>query len=293
MNNDLTEAEEKVFRQLDDYALNQEILDTAKRFKASQFSNIDDFETFKAQYNTQNTTVKKLNWITPLLRIASVVVIAFGIYFSFFFNNNVYVQTLASQKTTIELPDQSQVVLNAMSSIDYSEKNWKDSRALKLDGEAYFKVAKGKTFDVITSQGKVTVVGTAFNVKQRDNYFEVQCFEGVVKVTSDTITRQLIAGDTYSMFEGKFTSDKINAVVPEWTNNNSIFNAMPIKEVVAELERQYNIQVRFKDVNTKRLFTGGFTHNNLNNALISITQPMNMTYELKSSNQVIINGQKR
>ncbi|MGB6269300.1 MAG: FecR family protein [Olleya sp.] len=290
LNEDLSEAETDVFKQTDDYVFNQEIIDIAKLFKASAFSNIDDFETFKAQYNVKKVPVKKLHWLSPMLKIASVLVITFGIYFSMFFNTNTEIKTLASQKTTIELPDQSQVVLNALSVINYNKKDWKDNRTIKLDGEAYFKVAKGKTFDVITSQGKVTVVGTQFNVKQRDNYFEVKCFEGVVKVKSDTIIRQLLAGNTFRLLEGKFIESKIVSTTPEWTKNTSAFNALPIKQVIAELERQYNVKVASNKVDNNRLFTGGFIHNNLNEALISITQPMNLTYEIISSNQVIING---
>ncbi|WGD34165.1 FecR family protein [Olleya sp. YS] len=291
LNNDLTEAEEKAFKQLDDYAFNKEIIETAKMFKASTFTNINDFETFKANYQAQDTPVKRLQWLSPMLKIASVIVIALGVYFTVFSFNNTKINTLASQKTTIELPDQSEVVLNALSTIEYNKKDWDNNRTLKLDGEAYFKVAKGKTFDVITTQGKVTVVGTQFNVKQRDNYFEVQCYEGVVKVKSDTIIRQLLAGDTYRLLGGKFTENKTLQTMSEWTKNTSVFNAIPIKEVFAELERQYNIKVTIVNTNSDRLFTGGFTHNNIENALISITQPMNLTFELTSSNQVIINGQ--
>ena len=39
--------------------------------------------------------------------------------------------------------------------------------------------------------GLVTVVGTEFNVQQRSGFFEVQCFEGVVKVTTERITKTL------------------------------------------------------------------------------------------------------
>lgn len=291
LNDDLTQVEAKTFKESEDYVFNQEIIDTAKLFKASEFYNIEDFETFKAKYNAQKTPVKKLHWLAPMLKIASVLVIAFGVYFSFFFNSNIEISTLASQKTTIELPDQSQVVLNALSTISYHKKDWNDNRILKLDGEAYFKVEKGKTFDVVTSQGKVTVVGTQFNVKQRDDYFEVKCFEGIVNVQSANITRQLWAGDTYRIIDGKFTETKILSTTPEWTKNTSVFNVIPIKEVIAELERQYNIEVITKKMNNDRLFTGGFKHTNLNDALTSITQPMNLTYEIVSSNQVVINGQ--
>ena len=72
----------------------------------------------------------------------------------------------------------------------------------------------------------------------------------------------------------------------------SEFNAIPIKEVLSELERQYSIEVAIENTDENRLFTGGFPHDNLENALNAITQPMNITYELSSSNLVIIHGKE-
>ena len=289
---ELNDAEKDMFSKLDDAQLNEHIIETAQHFKASHFSKSDDFNTFKTQYKPSKAPVKKLNGFSPLLKIASVVIIGLGIYFTFFSSTPTYVETLAGEKSAIELPDHSKVALNALSSIEFNTKNWDGNRFLKLDGEAYFMVAKGKTFAVQTKSGTVTVVGTQFNVKQRENYFEVTCFEGIVEVTSDTITRKLLAGDTYQILNGKFTQGKIVASAPKWRENRSEFEAIPIKEVLSELERQYNIQVTFKNININRLFTGEFVHNNLENALIAITQPMNMTYELSSSNLVIIHGKE-
>lgn len=290
LEDELTDAEKQVFDELDDAMLNQYIIENASHFKASHFNKLDDFTTFKTKYKSSKSKVRQLNWFKPFLRIASVIVVALGLYFTFFYTSNTYVETLAGQKTTIELPDYSKVELNTLSSIEYNAENWNNKRALKLDGEAFFKVAKGKTFDVKTTSGTVTVVGTQFNVKQRKNYFEVKCFEGIVKVVSDTITRQLLAGDTYQILEGKFTEGKTKTLLPKWTNNMSEFNAIPVKEVLSELERQYNIEVTFKNIDINRLFTGSFPHDNLEKALIYIAQPMNMTYELSSSNLVIIHG---
>ncbi|WP_341215052.1 FecR family protein [uncultured Wocania sp.] len=292
LNDTLTDTEKQAFYKLDDALLSEYIVDNAKHFKASQFNNLDDFNTFKTQYRSSKNKVKQLRWFKPLLKIAATIFIAFGLYFIVFHSNNTHVETLASEKTTIELPDHSKVELNALSSITYKVKDWSNNRSLKLNGEAYFKVAKGKTFDVKTSSGTITVIGTQFNVKQRSNYFEVKCFEGIVKVVSDTIVRQLLAGDTYQILEGKFTEGKMNEDSPKWTHNMSDFYAIPIKKVLSELERQYNIEVIFKNINVNRLFTGGFHHDNLEKALIAITQPMNMTYELNSSNLVIIHGQE-
>lgn len=292
LKDELTDSEKELFSKLEDAKINEYIIENAHHFKASHFAKLDDFNSFKTQYKSTKGSLKKINWFNPFLKIASAIIIGLGIYFTFFTNTMTHIETLASKKTVIELPDHSKVELNALSSIEFNTKNWENNRALKLNGEAYFIVAKGKTFDVKTNSGIVTVVGTQFNVKQRDNYFEVTCFEGIVKVTSDTITRKLMAGDTYQILNGKFTEGKVSVYTPKWTENMSDFEAIPIKEVFSELERQYNVQVYFKDIDTNRLFTGGFVHNNLKNALIAITQPMDMTYELRSSNLVIIHGKK-
>ena len=290
LNNDLTDAEKEAFSKQNDYTQNLDIIEKAKHFKASEFSKVDDFETFKAKYKVRSS-VKKLNWVKPLLRIASVLVIGLTVYFTMFMNNSlVEERTLLAEKETINLPDLSKVSLNADSEITYDKDTWFEKRSLNLKGEAYFKVAKGKTFDVVTENGTVTVVGTEFNVKVRDNYFEVKCYEGIVKVTSDTITRQLLAGDTYRVLNKTFSQDKIKDTEPQWINNRSLFKRVPLIEVVEELERQYNIKISFKNTDNTRLFSGTFAHNNLENALSAITQPMNLTFEISSSNQVLIHG---
>ncbi|MFP4844722.1 FecR family protein [Winogradskyella sp. PE311] len=289
LNNELTDAEKQAFSERDDYAINQNIIEKAQHFKASQFFETDNFEKFKTNYHNRSS-VKRLTWVKSLMRIASVLVVGLAIYFSFFNTNIIEQRTLAGQKTDINLPDLSKVILNADSEITYDANAWDSKRSLNLKGEAYFKVAKGKTFDVITANGVVTVVGTQFNVKTRDNYFEVICYEGIVKVASGTITRNLLAGDSYRILNKSFSEDKTDDVKPQWTNNKSRFKSIPLAQVIEELERQYNIKVDFKDTNTARLFTGGFAHNNLKNALSAITQPMNLTFEISSSNQVLIHG---
>jgi ferric-dicitrate binding protein FerR (iron transport regulator) len=291
LNNDLTDAEKEAFSKRSDYAQNQNIIDKAQHFKASHFSKPEDFETFKTNYKTKSK-VKRLDWIKPFLRIASVLVIGLIVYFNFFNTNIIETQTLASQKTLIQLPDSSEVQLNANSQISYDANSWDSQRRLNLNGEAYFKVAKGATFDVITPQGIVTVVGTEFNVKSRADYFEVMCYEGIVRVASDTITRQLVAGDTYRILNHAFSEDHTDKLEPSWTKNQSQFKAIPLSEVMAELERQYAVSVSHKNADTARLFTGGFSHNNLEHALDAITQPMNLTYTISSSNQVLIHDKK-
>ena len=118
------------------------------------------------------------------------------------------------------------------------------------------------------------------------------CFEGIVKVTSGSITKQLTVGETFRILNKTFTQNKTTYSKPQWTQNRSTFKSIPLKEVFAELERQYNIKIAFKNTNLSRSFTGVFVNDNIENALISITKPMNLTFEISSPNQVLINGNK-
>ena len=112
------------------------------------------------------------------------------------------------------------------------------------------------------------------------------------ETSSNTITKQLLAGETFRILNKKFTQDKIIDTKPKWTSNKSSFKTIPLKEVFAELERQYNIKVVFNSTDTSRIFTGVFVNDNIENALTSITKPMNLTFEISSSNQVLIHGNK-
>jgi len=283
---ELTDAEREAFEQLDDFQLHKDILDNAAYFKSSGFSQLDDFETFSKRLDEIAKPVRKMTWVKPFLRIASVFVIGFSLYYFFLFNNVVEIQTLASEKATIELPDASKVIVNAMSEVRYSKGKWQQKRELELQGEAFFDVAKGSKFSVITSEGTVSVLGTQFNVKQRGSYFEVECFEGTVKVTSQNTSEQLKAGDRYRFSNGQVSLGNTLYQQPQWTKNVSSFDRIPIFEVIAELERQYNIEVEMDEVQTARLFTGGFVHDNLENALKSITEPLDLDFTIEAKNHV-------
>jgi len=288
LNSELTDAEKEAFEQLDDYRLHTNIIDVAQHFKASNFIESQDFKSFKMRYESQKIKVKKLNWFKPILQIAAVLCIGFGAYFYALNNTVTSFKTLANQKTSLELPDDSKVTLNALSQITFKKENWQKNRHVKLDGEAYFIVKQGSKFNVITQDGVVAVVGTEFNVNQRHNYFEVTCFEGEVRVSSNEIKRTLHAGDTFQILNGIFIEDKTTFVEPQWINEVSSFNNVPFLIVVEEFERQYNVKVILKTIDLTRKFSGGFNHSNMKEALMSITKPMGLTFKVNSPNDVVI-----
>ena len=285
---ELSDAEREEFKKLDDYDLNLEILENAKYFKASHFSSVKSYNNYKKDLKDKKIPVIKLSNYKVLLRIAALFVISLSIYFAFFFNNLTTVQTLANNNTTFELPDASTVVLNSESNAHYSINKWSQKREVSLDGEAFFKVAKGSKFDVVTSGGIVSVVGTQFNVKNRENYFEVKCYEGIVSVNSNGRSQRLTKGNTYRILNNIISVDSTNTNQPKWIDNISSFKSVPLYEVLNELERQYDVIIVTEKIDTQRLFTGGFVHNNIEQALTSITVPFDLDYKQDQSNKIIL-----
>ena len=189
-----------------------------------------------------------------------------------------------AENTEITLPDSSEILLNAESKVSYSEKNWETKREISLDGEAFFKVAKGKKFTVTTQQGKVTVLGTQFNVENRDDFFEVTCYEGLVSVTFNGTEFKLPAGNSAVAIDGIIKKSKVEVNgQPSWVNNESTFKSIPLKYVLAELQRQHDLEVSLDDIDENQLFTGTFSNSNLDLALKSISTPLQISFKLEGN----------
>lgn len=283
---ELSPEESKDFENLDDTPFFKGIVDSASAFKVSQFSKVDDYQKFKEQLRGPETKVKKLNWIGPLMRIASVFVMGFALYYLFFHENLTKIDTQVGEKVSITLPDASSVTINALSEMAYNENRWNKKREIKLIGEAFFDVAKGAKFDVVTPKGTVSVLGTEFNVRQRGSFFEVRCFEGTVKVNAEGHEEILEQGNSFRMLKGIVTLGENIYNVPQWTKNISDFQRVEVSQVFEELERQYGVTVLLENVNKEQLFTGGFVHDSLENALKSVTKPLDLEYTMLPTNKV-------
>lgn len=285
----LTEEEQSVFRKTEDYAVLRKLSESLKSFRAPEFDVTAEYERLKARKASMGKTVA-VDWFRQVLKVAAVLFVLAGSYFFFLYDAPSRVETLAGKKTVVVLPDSSVVALNALSSISFDEKQWERRRRVKLKGEGFFKVAKGSSFDVVTAQGTVTVLGTSFNVSDRSGYFEVVCFEGSVQVqTSDAVVR-LSPGQLFQMIDGIVTRDDgVAGDQPDWSRGESSFESVPFVYVVAEFERQYDVTVTTRNVDTRRLYSGVFTHSDFIIALKSIALPFNLEYEVEGK-KIILTG---
>jgi ferric-dicitrate binding protein FerR (iron transport regulator) len=281
-NNELSKQEVSDLKQSEDTQTLEKILHYSSFLQAPKVDAEKALLAFKESHAVKKEVkVRTLNF-KLMYRVAAVAVIMLSASYFMFFNNNVSFETEIAQTKTLALPDNSEVILNAASILEYNKKSWNKKRDLNLDGEAFFKVSKGQKFTVNTDMGSVEVLGTQFNVKERDNYFEVQCYEGLVGVTYKGQTVKLTKGNTFRIVNGVIIDvDEFNTLSPSWLQSESSFVEVPLAEVIEELERQYDIEIIIKDIDTTQLFTGTFTHTDKNIALQSVTIPLKLSYEIQ------------
>ena len=257
-----------------------DLLDQLERPVAPTFNSV---KSSIEQKRNLKKTQQSFKWG---LSIAASILVVFGCFFAFNSLETSY-ETSYGEQRTISLPDGSEVVLNAKSAINFTEKDWETNRSIQLIGEAFFKVKKGSTFSIQTSNGQVSVLGTQFNVKHTDAFFEVVCYEGKVSVTNNKKEYLLNPGNAIRKINGtdpeKYTSEKL---FPSWVNGESSFVSVPLNYVILELEKQYNIDIDAHKIDDSTIFTGTFSNKDLKLALASVFITMNIQY-VKDENGVL------
>ena len=289
-NNELSSQELEDLKQSENVQTLEKIEHYATQLRAPKVDTVAALDRFNNRKSgMKKTKIRTLNF-TVLYKAAAVFAVMLTSAYFLFFNTTATFETQLAQTKSVILPDSSKVLLNSESKLSFDEKNWADNRALTLDGEAYFKVQKGQTFSVNTTAGIVQVLGTQFNVKERKNYFEVHCYEGLVSVKYHNETIKLPPGKTFRVINGKIENvADYTAANPSWLQQESSFTKIPLDQVIAELERQYDIKIKPQGIDTSKLFTGSFTHTDKDIALQAVTIPLKLSYRVQGKNIIFYN----
>lgn len=219
--------------------------------------------------NTTGTDSKTIWAVAASLLIAAF--IGFGIYF--YANQQTQViATSAESIQTITLKDGSTVTLRPYSTIQALNVSAK-SQSYKLEGEAYFEVSSDsdRTFSVIAGNGKVSVLGTKFDLSNWGNQTQVYLEEGSVKFenleTDDSIT--LSPGEAAEIGADnrlKLKPAEINEFT-DWMNSQLTFRNKSALYVFHEMEQEFNITITAPDsvLNTK--LSGSLALSSVNESL--------------------------
>ena len=225
--------------------------------------------------------------LQPWMKVAAAAIIIFAV--SYFYNASLSenFSTQLAESVQFYLPDSSQVILNENSKLSFQESTWDQNRNLSLDGEAYFEVRKGATFEVNTEHGTVTVLGTKFNIFDRNEQFEVVCYEGSVGVRFNETYLELLPGDVAVLKEGLLISEKNHTSKPSWIKNESSFEDTSLSLVLAELKSIYSVNIITENIDVDLHYTGSFTNLDLETALETITLPMGLRYSIENKNVIL------
>lgn len=283
---EMSEEELKAFKQTPEYRTYEKIAAYSSQLEAP------DFDADLLYQNTVNHK-KSSPKIIPFhqskwIKIAAIFVVLLSL--TLIFQTSVTSTEVAEngKKTTFSLPDNSEIVLNSGSQIEYKKWNWNNNRKLDLNGEAYFKVAHGKKFEVETKLGTVAVLGTQFNVKARNDRFDVSCYEGRVKVIYRDKEVVITKGTSVSFKNNSFDQQNIIVSKPEWTNNEIVFNKEKLQTVVDELERQYGVEIVLNCKDNPQLFSGTLPSNDRKAALDIVTSIFHLKISKLDADKIIV-----
>lgn len=285
LNGSATAEEIAQLKEDPEFAAYVKISEATPGFQLPDFKETANLESVRSKL-TQETKVRKLHPVKTILRVAAIVVLVVTTYL-FLSNGKTTFSTEIAQRETFLLPDRSEVTMNALSEITFSEKDWEEHRNLDLKGEAYFKVEKGEKFSVHTDQGIVSVLGTQFNVYARDHQFFIKCFEGLVSVAYQDTLVKVPAGSYLKVQNNRLVAlETTSDGSPSWIQFESTFENANLSTVLDELERQYPVKIN-RQITVNKKFTGSFTHKDLNVALRTICEPLQLEFKI-AANEVML-----
>jgi len=174
----------------------------------------------------------------------------------------VAVTAAPGQQRTVTLPDGSTVTLNSGTTLSYRRgfEAWPfvdaERRRVQLNGEAFFSVNDAsRPFVVTTTNARVVVAGTQFNVRARsaiDSTTTVTLTEGRVEVRPRQSARRAAVlderGETSRVRdrEAAPTPPRSTKLAPvlAWRQNGFAVTDMPLANVIRELESRYDTSIR-------------------------------------------------
>ena len=239
-------------------------------------------------------------------------------------NNQIAANTITTNpgsKSKIQLPDGTQVWLNADSRLIYDESFQGPTREVHLVGEAYFDVTRDKEhpFIIHTAAIDVKVLGTAFNVRSYTNekQTEATLIRGSLEITprnnpdrkiilkpneklvvannQQLITRTKtqvspLHEDATMMVLSRVHIQKEDSIANEilWTKNKLSFDNENLENVALKIERWYDVKVTITDEKLKHTaYTAVFENESLQTVMEALQWTGHFRYTINKKEVII------
>lgn len=217
--------------------------------------NVFKNEKFKSKFNIQKWMKIAALWL---------VCITSGLFIvNYYFKHRVtspilkLAITQAGQRKLLQLYDGTKVWLSPSSSLEYQDQLIGNFREVKLEGEAFFEVAKDKIhpFIIHSRQMDTRVVGTSFNIQsyKDQSRFSVTVVTGIVKVSGYNSSHKILKEVTLKPLEKSYLDIKKNTLkaiecpsaVQMLKRKEGIltYDGTPVSEVIQDFSRFYNAKI--------------------------------------------------
>lgn len=180
------------------------------------------------------------------LAVAATVILVTGVLLLRFLGGNVYGTAIGEQRL-VKLEDGSWITMNTntIARVRYSA----DRRYIVLErGEAIFDVAKDATrpFIVATRRERIRAIGTSFAVRRDDAAVSVTLLEGKLLIEppwqwggAKVERTEMVAGQGWRSQDRTLIALSASHLeeLTAWRHGELIFNDMPLRDAVAEMNR--------------------------------------------------------
>lgn len=228
------------------------------------------------------------------------------------------ISTQPGSKTKVQLPDGTQVWLNANSQLLFNSENFgKEERTVNLTGEAFFDVTKNEKIPFVIHAGvvNITVKGTAFNVKAypKQKEIETTLIRGLIEITtrhdperkivvkpnekiiipSEVIVEEdsKAGSSENSLYTISRLQKNEKRVLSEivWIKDNLEFDNQTFQDLSPQLESWFSVNIHFGDKAIKqRRFSGSIEKETLEQTLSAMQISFPFKYYI-TGNDVWIN----
>ncbi len=147
------------------------------------------------------------------------------------------------------LNDGTEVWLNANSRLIYPVRFAGNKRKVRLEGEAYFKVARNERMPFVIETETLTteVLGTEFNVKSyKESQTHVTLVNGSVRVGMPTLGKTVVLepGEEITYAENGYQVKKVDtAYYTQWHEGYFYFDDFYLSDILKDLGRWYNVTI--------------------------------------------------
>ncbi|QEK51063.1 FecR family protein [Pedobacter aquae] len=212
---------------------------------------------------------------------------------NYFYRNKEAYNTISTPRGgqfKVVLPDNSIVWLNAASSIKFPVIFSDKKRLVELVGEGYFEVShnKAKPFIVSSLHQETVVKGTKFNITSYpdEDKITTTLLEGAVVVkTKNTVLNETLLRPNEQVIVSESSVTKIKVDANEsiaWKNGKFIFNNTPLKVIMVQLSRWYDVEVEYLSNVEKITFTGSISRfDNMQDVLRKISLTESVKFETR------------